>query len=105
MLSNNRRRSTPSALLEKAAQLRARAEAAEARARTGVRKMRTRRAILAGNWLFARYGDELERLSPELLTDFDNYLTRAHDRRAFGLSPAGVPIDASGVEEMPATTV
>lgn len=98
MTTGNRRPppATPSALLEKASQLRARAAAAEARARTGERKLRTRRAILAGTWLLQRYGEDLSRLTPEIRADFATYLTRDHDRQAFGLP--GTP--ASGGEQV-----
>ncbi len=83
MTKTKPRRQAPEHLLQKAAQLRARADEAEARAKMTLRKVRTRRAILAGTWMLKRYGEDLSLLTPEILADFKGYLVRENDRAIF----------------------
>ncbi len=73
-------------LLEKASQLRARADVAESRAKLAGRKIRTRKAILLGTWIMKRYGEDLARLTPDARKDLDAFLTRQHDREVFGMA-------------------
>lgn len=78
---------TPDALKERAAQLRARAQAVENRAREAERSRLHQRKVTLGAWVLARRGLDLAGLSDAERADFFGYLTRPHDRAAWGLPP------------------
>lgn len=79
-------------LRERAAQLRAQADAAEGRARRSDRAIETRRKVLLGSWVMADCGRDLARMDDASRAEFDQYLTRKDDRVLFGLPPlAGAP--------------
>lgn len=68
---------------ERAAQLRARADRLEALEKRKTARRTTRRRILVGAYLFARYGDDVSQWAAGTRADLAAYLTRSVDRRAF----------------------
>lgn len=74
---------------QKLADLEAKAARLRAAKRQRERSDDLRRRVLMGAWFLARHGEDLARWPDRLRADFDAYLTREHDRAAFGLPPRG----------------